>query len=484
MAPWLPCMQVGLQCTLSPSVDISAIDAWDRTSSWRDSIDPPDPIVMAVIDTGVNHQHRDLRNVMWRNEEEMGGREGVDDDRNGYRDDKHGYDFFGRDGDPMDENGHGTHVAGILAASPGNGMGVAGVALEDTVRVMALRILDDQGKGDVSRVLPAIRYARQNGASVITNSWGGVPGIPSRVIRETLRRAVDDSNDVIIVFAAGNDGNDITANAYYPASLKRPWTVTVAGSDTSGRLARWSNYGSDNVELAAPGQNITSTWLDNSYKMVSGTSMAAPMVSGALSLALTRRPSLHSNALRQLVVASVEPDSRFADSTMYSGRLNANTVTELADEYFMYLPRNGQRIDLDDRSFERSGDGPWWLDSGRTVHRGTAKFLIDATGMAPGTYRGAIVARQTAVPGGGEVRVPVTLTVEGSDEERETAGEKFGMDAASASSTGVNWEAMGNRWSRPAASSVSSSSSSRFTPPLPSPSTSGSTFSRWSELLG
>eukprot|EP00920_Eleutheroschizon_duboscqi_P039679 GHVT01095302.1.p1 GENE.GHVT01095302.1~~GHVT01095302.1.p1 ORF type:complete len:418 (-),score=85.51 GHVT01095302.1:811-2064(-) len=269
---------------------------------------------------------------MWVNLAEAYGEKGVDDDGNGFVDDLYGWNFLHDTNNPYDDNGHGSHVAGIIAAQRGNGVGVAGIS--DGARVMALKILDERGEGDVSQAIPAIRYANANGARVITNSWGGIPGAGGLILGLLLEEALSETADTLFVVASGNDGVDISASPYYPASFLRDWTLTVAAYDRNGLVPSWSNFGKDNVHLTAPGENITSTWTDNQFRLSSGTSMAAPMAVGTAALLLSDMPRLKPQQVLDILLASAVDDPGHQGKSITRGRLNAHVAKLIAPLYF------------------------------------------------------------------------------------------------------------------------------------------------------
>ncbi|MFW6158877.1 MAG: S8 family peptidase, partial [Planctomycetota bacterium] len=235
----------------TPDADVDAPEVWGMTTG--DS-----SVVVAVIDTGIDYTHADLAANMWVNPGEIAGN-GMDDDGNGYVDDVHGWDFRNNDNDPMDDNSHGTHVAGIIGAVGDNGLGVVGVNWD--VQLMALKFLDTDGEGFISDAIDAIDYATMMktdyGVDVVVanNSWGG-EGFSS-----SLRDAIEASRqaDIVFVAAAGNNSqdNDVTPN--YPASYDLDNIIGAAATNHRDELASFSNYGETSVDLAAPGVSIRST---------------------------------------------------------------------------------------------------------------------------------------------------------------------------------------------------------------------------------
>ncbi len=266
-------------------------------------------VVVAVVDSGVDLRHPDLAPNLWTNTGEIAGN-GVDDDGNGYVDDVHGYDFVDRDGDPTDEHGHGTHVAGILGARGGNGIGVAGVA--PRVRLMAVRALDARNDGNTSWLASALDYAVANGASVVNISINTSTDVPA--VGAAVQRA--RAAGVLLVVSAGNDGVDLGVTPSYPACSPSPNVVTVASVGKSGALSSFSNRGAC-VDVTAPGEDIAATRRGGGFELRSGTSMAAPQVAGVAALALALHPRLDVDALARAIT---RPSGRSRASAAGAGR--------------------------------------------------------------------------------------------------------------------------------------------------------------------
>ena len=202
-------------------------------------------VIVAVIDSGIDPNHPDLIDAIWVNSDEVPDN-GIDDDNNGFVDDTYGWDFTGEyDNTPQDEHGHGTHVAGTIAATRNNNEGIAGVA--DNVKIMGLRFLDKQGNGITSWAINAIEYAVANGAAISNNSWGGGP------YETPLYNAIAESGNAghLFVAAAGNSGNNSDLFPMYPAAYNLPNILSIAAINSSG-LAGFSNYGNSTVDIAAP----------------------------------------------------------------------------------------------------------------------------------------------------------------------------------------------------------------------------------------
>ena len=208
--------------------------------------------IIAVIDTGINYYHEDIENQMWLNIDEVPGN-GLDDDNNGYVDDVYGYDFVNNDSDPMDDHGHGTHCAGIAAADA-NSVGIVGG--NPAARVMALKFLNERGSGYLTDMLEAVEYALENGAMVLSNSYGyGADTIDSYT---ALAAAMADQYGAVFVAAAGNDRRNNDAFAHYPSNAPNASVVAVASSDQRDDRSHFSNWGEISVDLYAPGSDILS----------------------------------------------------------------------------------------------------------------------------------------------------------------------------------------------------------------------------------
>jgi RHS repeat-associated protein len=255
--------------------DIGAQRAWQTVTGSAQT-------TVAVIDSGIDFTHPDLVNNLWTNPAERAN--GRDDDRDGFSDDLHGWDWVTDGNVIVDGQGHGTAVAGIIAAEGNNGAGISGVMWR--AGLMSLRVLDNMGTGDVADAVEAIDYAVAHGAQVINLSWG-TEG-ESQALRDAISRA--GANNVVVVCSAGNSGRNIDGSPYYPASFNLPNMISVAASTNVDQLATWSNWGAQSVAIAAPGSDILTT-APGGYRLVSGTSAAAPVVSGVAGLVKALRPT-------------------------------------------------------------------------------------------------------------------------------------------------------------------------------------------------
>ena len=298
-----------------PDADLDAPEAWDTLTGAGN-------VVVAIIDSGIRATHDDLAANLWSNAGEIPGN-GVDDDGNGYVDDVHGINTVTNNGNPNDEWGHGTHVAGILGAVGNNGVGVAGVCWR--VQIMVCKFFDTPAQGPVSDAIRCLDYARSKGAHVINASWGGA-SFDSLALRDAIASARDA--DIIFVAAAGNSAGDNDVAPLYPASYDLDNIISVAATTRTDTLATFSNHGANTVDLGAPGDPVFSCWsnADNAYTNFSGTSMAAPIVAGACALARARYPQENSRQIIQRILNAVDPLPGLAGKCVTGGRLNLRTL--------------------------------------------------------------------------------------------------------------------------------------------------------------
>lgn len=273
-------------------VDIDARKAWMLETGRRE-------VIVAVIDTGVNYRNPELVPNIYTNQAELNGLPGVDDDNNGCVDDIHGCDFSGKDGDPMDVFGHGTHVSGTIGASA-DGNGIVGVAWN--VTILPVRFLGDDGGGSLADAIKSIDYAVAMKANIMNNSWGG--GGFSQTLMDSIVRAKNAG--ILFLAAAGNNGNDNDASPEYPASYPVDNIISVAALDPTGAVADFSNIGKNSVHIAAPGVNVTSYTM-RGLESWSGTSMACPHVAGVAALLLSQDMNQDYATIKSRLLASARP---------------------------------------------------------------------------------------------------------------------------------------------------------------------------------
>ena len=297
--------------------DISATLAWATTTGSED-------VVVAVLDSGVDYTHEDLVENMWVRPAEM---DPYHDSDLGTIDDVNGYNAIDSASDPMDENGHGTHCAGIIGAEGENNLGIAGVNWK--IRIMPLKFMNAGGFGTTKDAIEAINYVidrKKAGVNVrvISASWGSTQ--KSRALEDVIRKAYD--NDILFVAAAGNATTDNDRRPHFPSSYNVPNVISVAALDRNDQLAKFSNYGARSVAIAAPGVEILSTWLGNQYEEKSGTSMATPVISGVAALILAENPRMSVDELRKKLMDSTDPIVALKGKTVSGGRINAAKALE------------------------------------------------------------------------------------------------------------------------------------------------------------
>lgn len=324
-----------------PDADIDAPEGWDERR------DAP-AIVVGVVDTGIRLSHQDLAANLWVNPGEIPGN-GVDDDGNGYVDDVHGINAITGSGNPNDDDGHGTHVAGTIGAVGNNGIGVTGVAWN--VRLMALKFLPPgrQG-GSTSDAIECIDYAVARGVRVLNNSWGG--GGYSVALLEAIQRA--RAAGVVFVVAAGNDAQDNDATTDYPSGYPVDNILAVGATTRLNDLATFSNFGSGSVEILAPGSEILSTYAggDADYRELSGTSMASPHVAGVVALLRAQFPGETYRQTLNRALRSAEPEARFAGRAQTAGLVNlpralaTATGSPFNDDLARAAPLAGSRLNV------------------------------------------------------------------------------------------------------------------------------------------
>lgn len=283
-----------------------------------------DEIIVAVVDTGIDHNHEDLKEVIWHNLNEIPGN-GIDDDQNGYIDDIHGLNTLVRDNngnatvDTMDTHSHGTHVAGTIGATQNNGIGIAGIA--SNVKLMALRTVPNNGDELDVDVVEAFLYAAKNGAKIINCSFGKDRNEGGQAVKEAID-FIGKTYGTLVVAAAGNSSQDIDQRLTYPASFPSTNLMVVGSTTSSGRMSYFSNYGKVNVDLAAPGSSIYSTTPGNRYANMSGTSMASPTAAGIAAEVWSRFPHLSPEELKAALMKTVTKSRRIRRSMASEGRID------------------------------------------------------------------------------------------------------------------------------------------------------------------
>ena len=306
--------------------DIDAPEAWDISTGSGS-------IIVAVLDTGIDYNHSDLVGNIWTNLGETSCTDGIDNDGNGFVDDCKGWDFANNDNDPMDDFGHGTHVAGTVGAVGNNGIGTAGVMWK--VSLMPVKVLDSDGAGTDAELIAGIQYAASNGAKIINSSLGGF-GFSNSLFDAI---ATANSQGVLFIAAAGHgggdgigDNNDLTP--FYPASFDLPNIISVAATDQDDIRVPFSNFGLNSVDVAAPGVYIFSTVPNNlfsdfsSEEFFAGTSMATPHVAGLAGLLWSHYDGVHNtlftaSQVRATILRYVDVLPTLTGWIQTGGRVNA-----------------------------------------------------------------------------------------------------------------------------------------------------------------
>ena len=295
-------------------IDLDLMDAWQVTTG-------SDEVVVGVIDSGINYNHPDLIGNTWQNPAEIPFN-GIDDDANGVVDDYYGFNSVSNTGDPIDNNGHGSHVSGIIGAQGNNSLGTSGVNWN--VKLLGIKFLDGAGFASTQNAIEAIEYAvamKRRGVNlkVLSNSWGGSNF--SRALEDAVRSS--NQAGILFVAAAGNSGTNNDLRPIYPSSLGIENVVSVSAVDQEGNLANFSNYGRQSVDLAGPGVDIYSTWLGSDYNTLSGTSMAAPYVAGVAALILSAEPDLSISELKARLTSTIRTLPGLNGLMQSAGMVNA-----------------------------------------------------------------------------------------------------------------------------------------------------------------
>ena len=291
---------------------LDVLKAWLKNKGSED-------VVVAVLDTGVDYNHKDLVGNMWTRPANVPA---YTDSSLGTIDDVNGFNADANSGDPMDQNGHGTHCAGVIGAEGNNGLGIAGINWK--VEIMALKFLGRGGFGSTKNAIEAINYAidrKKAGVNVrvINASWGSTQY--SKALGDAIKAAGD--NGILFVAAAGNSSTDNDRKPHYPSNYDLPNVISVAALDRNDQMASFSNYGAKTVHVAAPGKDIVSTWLKDGFREASGTSMATPQVAGVAGLIVASNPDIKVEALRKKLLKSVDKLDSLDGKVENGGRLNA-----------------------------------------------------------------------------------------------------------------------------------------------------------------
>ncbi len=299
-------------------IDINIQPAWELYDQAPDKRS----VIVAIIDTGIDINHQELQNAIWTNPGEIDG-DGIDNDGNGYADDVHGWNFFSGNNQVFagSEDSHGTHAAGTISAARGS-YGIAGITDNNYVKIMPLKALGgEEGIGTPEAVIQAIHYAEANGASICNLSMG--TSAYSKELAQTIQ-----NSGMLFVVSCGNGGisglgYDTDVYPVYPASLSYDNVISVANLLFDGSLSRDSNYGAASVDIAAPGSYILSTIPGNAYGFMSGTSMAAPMVTGVAAMLYSYRPDITLSDVKNILLTSSRKLDSLTGKMVSGGLLNA-----------------------------------------------------------------------------------------------------------------------------------------------------------------
>lgn len=308
---------------------VNALKAWSLTKGNKN-------IVVAVIDTGCDVKHEDLHTNVWINVGETGtdsqGRDksnnGIDDDGNGFVDDVHGWNFVSNNGDLTDNHGHGTHIAGIIGAEAGNGKGIAGISPD--VSIMCLKYFDPKvpNTDNLRNTVSSIQYAIRMHAQIINYSGGGTE------FSKDEHDAIEEARKAGILFvaAAGNERSNSDIHKYYPADYGLSNIISVTAFDPNIQVLPSSNYGSNTVDIAAPGQNILSLLPGNNYGYMTGTSQATAFVTGAAVLVIARKGITDPEKVKKYIIATGDAESQLLNKTATYRRLNLYKAIVKEDE--------------------------------------------------------------------------------------------------------------------------------------------------------
>ncbi|MCM0606642.1 MAG: S8 family serine peptidase [Xanthomonadaceae bacterium] len=406
-----------------PDNDIGVLKVWRQgwTGNRR--------VVVAIIDTGVDYNHPDLAANIYRNPLEIPGN-GIDDDSNGYIDDVRGWDFQNNDNDPMDDNNHGTHCAGVIGAQGNNSLGIAGI--NHQVSILPIKFLGTNG-GTLEGAIKSIQYATLMKVNIMSNSWGG--GGESKIMQEAIEKARDQG--ILFVAAAGNASANNDSESFYPANYSVSNVLSVAAIDNRDELASFSNYGKTKVHVGAPGVKIYSSVIDGKYQSYSGTSMACPHVAGIAALMRSRKVYENAEEIKDRIMRTVVRIPSLRKKVASNGRVNAFNAV------FNQIPPNDEpddsawvKMDSDIESIHPYAAGiaqSWTITAPVPAKFIRAYFskidtetnydfltLSDASGVEFLKYSGAITDFTTDYVAGSTIQVKLT-----SDQTQERWGFKL-----------------------------------------------------------
>lgn len=349
--------------------DVDAPEAWTLQTGKTQAEGGP---LIAIIDTGINYNHEALQGNIWTNPGEIPG-DGIDNDGNGVIDDVHGFNAAAKTGDPLDDNDHGSHCAGSIAANGNNSKGLYGVSQKGNL--MGVKFLTASGGGTLAAAIDSVLYATKMGARVTSNSWGG--GGFNQALYDAFK-----SSPAMHIIAAGNESNNNDARPAYPATFDLPNVISVAATDHNDGIARFSNYGKTTVDLGAPGVDILSSTSggNKEYKSFSGTSMATPHVTGAANLLLTQFPEMSNEELKSRLMNTGDSVASLQGKTVSGKRLNAynametDTTAPAAPNDFRVKNANAGEVTV---GFTATGDDGWCGNASSYIVKVSDRPIVD-----------------------------------------------------------------------------------------------------------
>lgn len=340
----------------SIDADIDAVEAWEISDTNHKEI------IIGILDSGIDYLHPDLTDNIWKNPGEI-PENGIDDDHNGFIDDYYGWDFANDDNDPMDDDdeGHGTHCSGIIAAKRNNNTGVCGVM--PNAKLMAIKFMAG-GSGTISKAINAISYAIAMNVPLINTSWC------TRLFSSQALKELIATSGVFVAPAGNNNGTDVDTRPYFPASFDCDNIISVASTNHRDQLSFFSNYGQRSVDLAAPGDFVISTVPNNSYDYYSGSSAAAAYVTGAIGLVMSNNPGLSVTEIKNALLETVDTLSSLQGKTVSGGRLNVHKFLKSTNiNWISVNPKNDDSLlSSDSREFtvtvnpQKLAAGSWNVD--------------------------------------------------------------------------------------------------------------------------
>lgn len=337
-----------LKNTALSGIDLNLSGVWSNYSGGRE-------VIVAIIDSGIDYTHEDLKDSLWINPSEISG-DGIDNDDNGYIDDIYGWNYYLDSNEIYNkettEDNHGTHCAGIIAASE-NGKGIVGITSNFNVKIMALKALGGpESTGTTNNIVKAIQYAENMGASICNISAG------TKVEDPLMKSVIEKSNMIFVVSAGNGDSNnkglDTDNVPLYPASFDLDNIISVANLQCDGNLHSSSNYGKKSVDIAAPGTSIYSTFTNNKYGYLSGTSMSAPMVTGVLAMVYSQKNNINLLQAKEIVLSTAKPLPSLTNKVLTGGMVDGFAAISVDEVALLSLDINPPTIKTKIKSIAKS----------------------------------------------------------------------------------------------------------------------------------